>query len=314
MGRRRKKGRPVNGWIVLDKDYDFGSTDAVSKLKWLLKAQKAGHAGTLDPLATGILPIAFGEATKTVPYVTESRKTYRFTARWGISTTTDDAEGEELATSQIRPDREQILSRLPAFTGAIKQTPPKFSAIKIDGARAYDLARDGEDVSPAARTIQVHRLELINTPDADHASFEAVTGKGAYVRALVRDLAKALGTEGHVSELRRTAVGPFTEANAVKLSMLEQLETPEERDEELLPVEAALAHLPQADIGESEAGRLRCGQPAVLSPATARGIRAGESGLVASVLALRNGGPVAICELDGLKLHPLRVFNLANPE
>ena len=310
MGQRRKKGRPVNGWIVLDKDYDFGSTDAVSKIKWLFKAQKVGHAGTLDPLATGVLPIALGEATKTVPFVTDAQKTYRFTARWGAATATADAEGDVIRTSEARPTEDQIRAALPAFTGEIDQTPPQFSAIKVNGERAYDIARDGDAVELPARKITVHALDLIEIVDADTAIFEAVTGKGAYVRALVRDMARALGTEGHVVGLRRTAVGPFTLDDSITISMLEGCETPEDRDPMLAPLESGLAGLPQAPIGGPEAERLKRGQAAVLSPATARGVRAGESGLIDAVLAVANGAPVAICALDGLKLQPVRVFNL----
>ncbi|MCA8889008.1 MAG: tRNA pseudouridine(55) synthase TruB, partial [Parvularculaceae bacterium] len=205
MSKRRKKGRPVNGWIILDKSYDMGSTEAVSKLKWLFQAQKAGHAGTLDPLATGVLPIAFGEATKTVPYVMDATKRYRFTAQWGEATTTDDSEGEVIARSDHRPARADIEAILDDFTGEIEQTPPQFSAIKVGGERAYDLARDGETVELPTRLIDVHELTLLDIPDADHAVFEAVTGKGAYIRALVRDMGVALGTQGHVSALRRVA-------------------------------------------------------------------------------------------------------------
>ncbi len=311
MARRRKKGRPVNGWIVLDKDYDVGSTDAVSKLKWLLQAQKAGHAGTLDPLATGVLPIAFGEATKTVPFLADAPKTYLFTAQWGVATTTDDGEGAPCATSDARPTEADILAALPRFTGAIEQTPPKFSAVKIAGARAYDLAREGEEVELKSRVIDIHDLRLVEAPDADRAVFQAVTGKGAYVRALVRDLARALGTEGHVAALRRTAVGPFTEADGVRTKDLEAMPAPEDRDATLLPLDAALTGLPQASIGAPEASRLRHGQAAVLSAAAARGVRAGEAGEIASVLAVAGGAPVAICSLDGLKLKPVRVFNLS---
>lgn len=309
MARRRKKGRPVTGWLVLDKAYDVGSTEAVSKAKWLFQAQKAGHAGTLDPLATGVLPIAFGEATKTVPYVMEAEKVYRFTARWGAATATDDAEGAVIARAAHRPDAAAIEAILGRFTGEIEQIPPQFSAIKVGGERAYDLAREGEMVALEPRQVEIRELRLIETPDPDHAVFEAVTGKGAYVRALVRDMAKALGTEGHVSALRRTAVGPFRVEEAVTLDALEAMENPEARDAALLPVEAALARLPQAAIGGPEAERLRRGQPAVITPATARGVRAGEVGLVPVVLASLHGEAVAICELDGLKLKPVRVFN-----
>lgn len=309
MSKRRKKGRPVNGWIILDKPHDFGSTEAVSKLKWLFQAQKAGHAGTLDPLATGVLPIAFGEATKTVPYVMDAKKRYRFTAKWGEATTTDDQEGEVIARSDKRPSRAEIEAALPQFTGMIEQVPPQFSAVKIGGERAYDLAREGETVALEAREIDIHELTLLDVPDADHAVFEAVTGKGAYVRALVRDLARALGTQGHVASLRRTAVGPFRAEDGVTIAALEAMASPEERDETLLPIEAALAGLPQAAIGGPEAEKLKRGQPAVISPATAKGVRGAETGVIPAVLASLHGEAVAVCELDGLKLKPLRVFN-----
>ncbi len=307
--QRRKKGRPVSGWIILDKAYDFGSTEAVSKLKWLLRAQKAGHAGTLDPLATGVLPIAFGEATKTVPYVMDATKRYRFTAKWGEATATDDREGEVIARADTRPTRTAIEAVLPRFIGTIEQVPPQFSAIKVGGERAYDLAREGETVALEARAIDIHELRLLDIPDADHAVFEAVTGKGAYVRALVRDMARTMGTEGHVSELRRTAVGPFRAEDGVTIAALEAMESPEARDAALLPIDAALAGLPQAAIGGPEADRLKRGQPAVITPATAKGVRGADVGTIPAVLASLHGEAVAICELDGLKLKPLRVFN-----
>ena len=310
MGKRRKKGRPVSGWLILDKDYDLGSTEAVSKAKWLLQAQKAGHAGTLDPLATGVLPIAFGEATKTVPYIMAAEKRYRFTARWGVATDTDDTEGREIATSNERPSRAEIEAVLDRFTGEIEQTPPRFSAVKVRGERAYDLAREGEEVVLESRRITIHSLDLVETPDADHAVFEAETGKGAYVRALVRDMARALGTEGHVTALRRLAVGPFREEDGVTFAALEALEAPEARDGALKPIETALSNLPQAAISGPEADRLRRGQAAVVTPATAKGVRAGEAGVVPAVLAAMHGEAIAICELDGLKLKPVRVFNL----
>ncbi|MCB2112135.1 MAG: tRNA pseudouridine(55) synthase TruB [Parvularculaceae bacterium] len=309
MGKRRKKGRPVSGWIILDKAYDFGSTEAVSKLKWLFQAQKAGHAGTLDPLATGVLPIAFGEATKTVPYVMDATKRYRFTARWGEATTTDDREGDVIATSGNRPACGEIEAILPEFTGSIEQAPPQFSAVKVSGERAYDLAREGKTVALETRVIDIHELSLVGQPDADHAEFEAVTGKGAYVRALVRDMARALGTEGHVSELRRTAVGPFRAEDAITIAALEAMEDVETRDGALLPIDAALGALPQAAVGGPEAERLKRGQPAVISPATAKGVRGAQSGMIPAVLASLHGEAVAICELDGLKLKPVRVFN-----
>jgi len=310
MGRRNKKGRPVSGWLILDKAYDTGSTEAVSKAKWLFQAQKAGHAGTLDPLATGVLPIAFGEATKTVPYIMDDEKRYRFTASWGAATTTDDTEGEAIATSDHRPSPAEIEAVLPDFIGEIEQVPPQFSAIKIDGARAYDLARDGQAVEIPPRMIDVHELVLVETPDANTAVFEAVTGKGAYVRALVRDIAKTLGTQGHVSELRRLAVGPFRAEDGVTVAALEELDTPEMRDETLLGIDMALCAMPQTAISGAEAEKLKRGQAAVIAPVAAKGVRGEKTGLIPEVLASLHGDPVAICALDGLKLKPVRVFNI----
>ncbi|WP_411816694.1 tRNA pseudouridine(55) synthase TruB [Hyphococcus sp. DH-69] len=309
MGRRRKKGRPISGWLIIDKAYDFGSTEAVSKAKWLFQAQKAGHAGTLDPLATGVLPIAFGEATKTSAYVMDAQKHYRFTAKWGEATSTDDVEGEVIANSDKRPTREEIEAVLPDFTGEIEQVPPQFSAIKVAGERAYDIARDGEKVELASRLVTIYDLEIVDTPSADETVFEARTGKGAYVRALVRDIAHALGTEGHVSELRRLAVGALRAEDGITLAALEDMETLEERDEALLPIASALDMMPQADIDGPQADKLRRGQAAIVSPAIAKGIRGGASGNIEGVLALLHGDAVAICELDGLKLKPSRVFN-----
>lgn len=309
MARRRKKGRPVSGWLILDKDFDLGSTEAVARVKRLFDAQKVGHAGTLDPLATGVLPIALGEATKTVPYIMEGEKLYRFTAKWGASTSTDDGEGEVIATSDRRPTRAEIEAALPVFTGEISQIPPQFSAVKIAGERAYDLARAGESVAIEPRMVTIRMLRLVDIPDPDHAVFEASTGKGAYVRALVRDLAKGLDTEGHVSSLRRLAVGPFHSDEGVTLAALEAMADPEAREAALLPISAALADLPSTEVGGPEAERLRRGQPAVISPASARGLRAGESGVLPAVLASLHGDAVALCELDGLKLKPVRVFN-----
>lgn len=310
MGRRRKKGRPVSGWLILDKPYDFGSTEAVSKSKWLFQAQKAGHAGTLDPLATGVLPIAFGEATKTAPYITDAEKRYRFTAKWGASTKTDDAEGEVIATSPNRPEREEIEAILDRFTGDIEQVPPQFSAIKVDGERAYDIARDGEEVKLKPRTISIHELSVVDTPGADETVFEAVTGKGAYVRALVRDMAHALGTEGHVCALRRLAVGPFRAEDAVTIDEIEAVSLLEDRDALLTPIAVALSDLPQAAIDGPQAEKLRRGQAAVIAPPTAKGIRGETAGTIPAVLVSLHDDPVAICELDGLKLLPKRVFNL----
>ncbi|GJL95310.1 MAG: tRNA pseudouridine synthase B [Hyphococcus sp.] len=309
MGRR-KKGRPVSGWLILDKPLGMGSTDAVSKTRWLYQAQKAGHGGTLDPLATGVLPIAFGEATKTVPYIMDAEKRYRFTAKWGAATSTDDSEGEIIATSDVRPSREDIEAVLADFTGEIEQVPPQFSAIKIGGERAYDLARDGETVELAARTIDIHELNVVETPSGDEAIFEAVTGKGAYVRALVRDIARALGTEGHVSSLRRISVGPFHVDDGVTVDQLEALTLLEDRDAALTPIPVALSNIPHATIDGPQADKLRRGQAAVIAPPVAKGVRGERAGVIEAVLAVLHDEPVAICELDGLKLKPARVFNL----
>jgi tRNA pseudouridine55 synthase len=310
MGRRNKKGRPISGWLILDKPYDFGSTEAVSKAKWLFQAQKAGHAGTLDPLATGVLPIAFGEATKTVPYIMDAQKRYRFTAKWGASTNTDDAEGKVIATSDICPDREEIEAILDRFIGEIEQIPPQFSAIKVGGERAYDIARDGEEVKLSPRVISIHDLVVVDTPNADETVFEAVTGKGAYVRALVRDMARDLGTQGHVSELRRLCVGPFNVEDGVTIEQLEALTLLEDRDATLTPITTALAVIPQATIDGPQADKLRRGQAAIIAPPVAKGVRGERVGTIPVVLAVMHDEPVAICELDGLKLKPARVFNL----
>lgn len=309
MAKRRKKGRPVSGWLIIDKAYDFGSTEAVSKVKWLYQAQKAGHAGTLDPLATGVLPIALGEATKTAAFVMDAQKHYRFTARWGEARSTDDAEGAVIATSEKRPARDEIEAVLERFVGEIDQVPPQFSAIKVGGERAYDIARDGETVALEARRVMIYDLQLIDMPSVDEAVFEAVTGKGAYVRSLVRDMARALETEGYVSELRRLAVGPLRAEDGVTLADLEAMETVEQRDSALLPIANALSGMPQAAIDGPQADKLRRGQAAVLSPATAKGVRGEKAGVVEGVLAVLHDDAVAICDLDGLKLKPSRVFN-----
>ncbi len=310
MGRRRKKGRPVSGWLILDKGLDVGSTEAVSKVRWLFQAQKAGHAGTLDPLATGVLPIALGEATKTVPYIMDAQKRYRFTAKWGAATATDDAEGDVIATSDKRPTREEIESALVQYTGEISQVPPQFSAIKVGGERAYDIARDGEEVKLEPRMISIHELSIVDTPSTDETVFEAVTGKGAYVRALVRDIARTVGTEGHVVALRRLAVGPFQAEDGVTIEQLEALALLEDRDAALSPISMALADMPQAAIDGPQADKLRRGQAAVIAPPVAKGVRGERVGEIEAVLAVLHDDPVAICELDGLKLKPTRVFNL----
>lgn len=267
---RKPKGRPVSGWLVLDKPFDFGSTEAVSKIKWLFKAQKAGHAGTLDPLASGMLPIALGDATKTVPYVMDGRKIYEFTVSWGEERTTDDLEGEVTETSDARPTEEEIRALLPKYTGVIEQIPPQFSAIKIAGERAYDMARDGETVEIPAREVEIHRLTLLSC-DPDKAHFEVECGKGTYVRSLARDLGRDLGCYGHISELRRTLVAPFGEEQMVPLAKLTALEEIEDQDERLASLDAfliapaeALTSLPQVKVSEDQARRLRSGNPIIL--------------------------------------------------
>lgn len=261
---RKKKGT-VHGWVVLDKPYGMTSTQAVGAMKRIFGTPKAGHAGTLDPLASGMLPIALGEATKTVPYVMDGDKLYRFTVRWGAETATDDAEGEVVRASDHRPTAEEIDAVLGEFEGEIMQTPPAFSAIKVDGERAYDLARAGETVELEARPVNVHRLDLIDCPDADTAVFEAECGKGTYVRAIARDMGRRLGTAGHVIELRRLIVGPFGEEDMVTLDALQAaLEADGDALSLLTPIEAALAELPQLDVTSDQAVRLRNGNPVLL--------------------------------------------------
>lgn len=262
-GKRAK--RDVSGWIVLDKPYDMTSTQAVGKVRWLFEAKKAGHAGTLDPLATGILPIALGEATKTVPVMQDGQKVYRFTIKWGEETTTDDAEGIVSNRSSMRPTGDEIRAALPTFTGEIMQAPPAFSAIKIDGERAYDLARAGELVELAPRPVYVEALQLIDSTE-ETATLEMTCEKGTYVRSLARDLARHLGTFGHVTALRRTAVGPFSEAIAVDLSTLEAAEN---RDSLLRPVAAGLTGLAEIRLTPEQVSTVRHGNPVLLTGAGA---------------------------------------------
>ena len=258
MGRR-KKGRKVSGWVILDKPVGLTSTHAVSRVRRLFDAQKAGHAGTLDPLASGILPLALGEATKTVPYVMDGEKRYLFTVRWGIETTTDDTEGEAVTTSDVRPDEDAILAALPSFIGTIDQVPPAFSAKRVDGERAYDLARDGEVVELEPSQITIHDLTYLGSPDDDRAMFEAHCGKGTYVRAIARDLGRNLGTCGHVTSLRRTQVGPFDEHSTVTLDQLEAMASPEDCDALLTPMADALGDLHEIQVVPGDAAKLRRG-------------------------------------------------------
>lgn len=299
---RRKKGDKIDGWVVLDKPVGLGSTQAVGKVRRLFGAQKAGHGGTLDPLASGVLPIALGEATKTVPFVMDSRKEYRFTLRFGEARSTEDAEGEVTATSDLRPEDAAIAAALPAFIGEITQTPPAFSALKIDGKRAYDLARAGETVELKPRQVRIERLEFAGRPDRDHADFVVQCGKGTYIRSLGRDLALALGTVGHLSMLRRTVVGPFREEGSISLSKLEALGHIPALLGALAPVATALDDIPALAMTEAQADRLRQGQPVILTR------DAPPSG--ALVRAEQDGRLVALARSDGVSLQPVRVFNL----
>jgi tRNA pseudouridine55 synthase len=307
---RRKKGDPVSGWICLDKPYDLTSTHAVSRVRRLFNAQKAGHAGTLDPLATGILPIALGEATKTVPFLVDADKTYRFSIEWGRNTTTLDREGATTATSDVRPAQAAIEAALPQFVGDIVQVPPAYSAIKVGGERAYDLARAGEDVVLAARTVTVHSARLVEIPDPDHAEIEIECGKGTYVRAIVRDLAEALGACGHVSALRRTRVGPFTEDRAIGLEFLEELSHKAGCLEALLPVETALDDIPELAVTTEDAFKLKQGRPIVLVPRQVETLKARLNPGSRTVSAMSDGVVVALCEMRMGRLEPTRVFHL----
>ncbi|MCM5553559.1 tRNA pseudouridine(55) synthase TruB [Pleomorphomonas sp. NRK KF1] len=298
---RKKKGT-VHGWVVLDKPYGMTSTQAVGAMKRIFGTPKAGHAGTLDPLASGMLPIALGEATKTVPYVMDGDKLYRFTVRWGAETSTDDAEGEVVRASDHRPTAEDIDAVLDEFEGEILQTPPAFSAIKVDGERAYDLARAGETVELEARPVTVHRLDLIDCPDADTAVFEAECGKGTYVRAIARDMGRRLGTAGHVIELRRLVVGPFGEEDMVTIDALQgALEADGDALSLLTPIEGALANLPQLDVTSDQAVRLRNGNPVLL-----RGRDAPVE--EAAVGVFERGRLMAIAKVEHGELKPIRLI------
>ena len=300
---RRKKGNPVHGWLVLDKPVGMTSTQAVGAVRRAFGAQKAGHAGTLDPLATGILPIALGEATKTVPYAVDGQKEYRFTVRWGVETDTDDAEGRTTATSESRPDRATIEALLPSFIGEIMQTPPAFSAVKIAGERAYDLARAGEAVELEPRPIEIDTLDLVACPDPDTAVFAAECGRGTYVRALARDMGRALGCHGHVIALRRTRVASFAEADAVTMDALTAAaEAGEEALQPLLrPVETALADLAVLRVSREDTVRLLRGQSVLV-----RGHDLPQPG---PAYATCKGHLVALGEIEKGQLRPTRVFN-----
>ena len=311
---RRRKGDAISGWIALDKPLGMGSTDAVSKVRRLFNAQKAGHAGTLDPLATGCLPIALGEATKTVPFLMDARKVYRFTVEWGVSTATIDKEGALTATSDVRPSREAVEAALPDFVGDIQQIPPIYSAIKIDGERAYDLAREGVEVEMQPRQVTIYSAKVTDAPDADHITIEIECGKGTYVRALARDLAATLGAKGHVSALHRARVGGFAEPHLISLEKLAEMVHEDAGSKALLPVETALDDIPALAITTEDVFRLRQGRSIVLLPRQVEALKTrlsskADGDASRTVSATSDGSIVALCELRAGRLSPTRVFH-----
>ena len=308
MARSRRKGLPINGWLCLDKPKGMTSTAAVGLVRKVTRAAKAGHGGTLDPLATGVLPIAFGEATKTVSYVMDGEKHYRFTVRFGEATATDDSEGEVIETSDLRPQTEAIQEALVSFIGMIEQVPPCYAAVKVDGERAYDLARRGEVVELEARTVWVRDLTLVERPDDDHAVFDLTSGKGVYVRSIARDLGKILGCFGHVSALRRLKVGAFEAHDAVSPETLEQLVRDDAFLQVLRPLSDALSSLPSVALTMPQAERLRAGQSIRVAPNLVVG--GGEEDDTV-IRAMASGDVVALARLEGAELSPLRVFNLS---
>ncbi len=312
MARQRKrKGDPVHGWLGLDKPLDMTSTQCVGALKRLLNAQKVGHGGTLDPLADGILPIAFGEATKTVQWAMDGEKEYVFTIQWGKSTATQDREGEVIVTSDARPAREAVEGALATFVGEIEQVPPKYSAIKVGGERAYDLAREGENFELEKRPVTVYEASVTDAPDADHVTIHVVTGKGFYVRALARDLAADLNAEGHIVKLRRTRVGPFDESSAVSLAEIEAMEDAAARRAVLDPIETPLSDTPALDIGPDGAAQLRQGRTIVLLPHLVEQWRAETPDPENRIaLAMDSDTAVALGEVRAGRFQPTRVFQL----
>jgi tRNA pseudouridine55 synthase len=306
---RRRKGKSISGWLVIDKPAGMTSAAVVGALRRAAGAAKVGHGGTLDPLATGVLPVAFGEATKTVSYIVDGRKSYRFTVKWGEERDTDDAEGEVVAVSGVRPTAAEIRAILGRFCGAIQQVPPTYSAIKIAGERAYALARAERPVELAARQVCVDRITLIECPDEDHAMFEVEAGKGVYMRALARDVGRALGTLGHVVALRRLAAGPFAEAQAISLDKLGGLVHSDELVKHMLPVRAALADIPALALTEAEAKHLQHGRSIAALPVASR------SPLTvvfrdAVVCATVGGRLVALAQIRGGEICPVRILNL----
>ena len=309
MSRRRAKGIPIHGWLCVDKPTGMTSTHVVNVIKRATNAQKVGHGGTLDPLATGVLPIAMGDATKTVMYVMDARKSYDFTIKFGEATDTDDGDGLVIARSDVRPSREQILAALPALTGEIMQRPPTYAAVKVDGERAYDLARRGEEVVLEPRPIRIDTLDLIDFNDGQHAVMAMTSGKGAYVRAVARDLGEALGTFAHVARLRRTGVGPFRLESSVRLDDLEALIAEESLPHLLVPVTTALAGIPALAVTEPQAHRLSAGQPIVALPHMIEG----KLGAEPMVRAMWDGRLVALTRFEEGELSPVRVFLTSMP-
>ncbi len=298
---RKRKGRDIHGWLIVDKPAGISSNAVVNKVRWAMDAKKAGHAGTLDPEATGVLAVALGEATKTVPYVTDTLKAYTFTVRLGQSTNTDDSEGEVIAESDLRPTDDDIIAALAQFTGQIMQVPPKFSAVKIDGERAYKLARDDEEFEIAARPLWVEELKMLDRPDADHVTLEMICGKGGYVRSIARDLGEALGCLGYVRELRRIWSGPFEVEDGVTMELVESLAKTGELDQHLLPLEDGLFELPELRCTAEGATRLQHGNPGMVLNSDA------EYGDEA--WASYDGKAVAVGIFRSGELHPTRVFN-----
>lgn len=298
---RTRKGRDISGWLIIDKPAGITSTAVVNKVRWALGAKKAGHAGTLDPAATGLLAVALGEATKTVPYITDATKCYEFTVTWGASTNTDDAEGEVVETSDLRPSDDEIKEALQGFVGEIMQVPPAYSAVRIDGERAYKRARDGEDFEIAARPLWVEELVMTDRPDADHAVFEMICGKGGYVRAIARDLGNELKCLGHVQTLRRLWSGPFDLNHAITFETLEKLAHDPALDSHLLPLEAGLTDLPMVTCPAESVARFRNGNAAMVFP--------GEVEFGADCWVSHEGQAIAIGQYRSGELHPSRVFN-----
>lgn len=298
---RKRKGRDISGWLVVDKPAGPTSTAIVNKVRWALNASKAGHAGTLDPDATGVLAVALGEATKTVPYITEALKAYEFTIRLGVATNTDDTEGEVIATSADRPDDEAIKDALGSFIGDIQQVPPQFSAVKVDGQRAYKRARDGEAMDLAARALWVESLLLIDRPDEDHVTLEMVCGKGGYVRSIARDLGQKLGCLGHVRNLRRIWSGPFDATDGLTFAQIDEMAHTDALDAYILPLETGLQDLPEVKATPEGAARLRNGNPGMVM---ASDVEYGDE-----AWASYEGRAVTVGRYKAGELHPSRVFN-----